>query len=124
MSHLPAIFLQQAISGSDICRKSAAQAIAGSNVQANRTTAASQRAEILVTTTLYALPKCVRNSSGTELPKSAADIGAAQFLLHFPVPRSSIGVSGRIGLGKTCNKRPDHGFSQSLVFKTKQSIGP
>jgi len=49
MSHLPAIFLQQAISGSVIWRKSAAQAMAGNSVQANRTAAASQRAEILVT---------------------------------------------------------------------------
>jgi len=49
MSHLPAILLQQAISGSVIWRKSAAQAMAGNSVQANRTAAASQRAEILVT---------------------------------------------------------------------------
>ena len=49
MSHLPAIFLQQAISGSVICRKSAAQAMAGNSVQTNRTAAASQRAEVLVT---------------------------------------------------------------------------
>ena len=56
MSHLPAIFLQQAISGSVIWRKSAAQAMAGSSVHANRTVAASQRAEILVTQLGYTSP--------------------------------------------------------------------
>jgi hypothetical protein len=66
MSHLPAIFLQQAISGSDIWRKSAAQAIAGTSVQANRTAAASQRTEILVTQSDYTLG--TQGSNRSDLP--------------------------------------------------------
>jgi len=49
MSHLPAIFLQQAISGSVIERKSAAQAIAGSRVHPRTKTNASQRTGLLDT---------------------------------------------------------------------------
>src|SRR5436305_14723482 len=77
MSHLPAILLQQAISGSLIWRMSAAQAIAGRSVQANRTANASQRAEILPITIRYPLPRPSRNRIGTVRSHSETDSDAA-----------------------------------------------